>query len=184
MDEIYLAGFVLLIAILVYIYRKRMITPQNLVPVAAEIERIRLGFMSSWDSDRLSAGGPPRRTGVEAPTSAYQAPGSGGGSGTASAGGSIISVPEVEVEYSYRFAERPYTGSGFLLMTDFLGEEPFRLDFQEHGPDFPTLYLPDGQITGEEGIENFLLSIKPRVRILVDSENPHLSTIDDSGQDA
>lgn len=173
----------LFLAALIYIYRKKLIDYNRLIDGVAEIEFIKLEYMSSVGID-LSL----NRSTIN---NLYSTSHSSSENKTVEAypvtstfpkqkkldTNNNLAVPEVLVKYIYHYKDVSYKGEAYLSPMFFLGDLPFYLDFDELGDNFPVLQVPQGNIVGEEAIENFLLSLVSNVDIKIDSENPHLSFV-------
>ena len=162
-----------------------MVNHSKLVAVIAEIDKIKICFMSSSNSDIRPGSGRKNIAGKKQnrlfPLNSlfsdvnkiihYPAK-------TSSTNySSLIGNPEVLVQYSYVYKQLSYKGEKYVLITHFLKDIPYQLNFKQFGPDFPILMMPGQKIVGEENIENFLLHIQSDLVIQVDSENPHLSVL-------
>ena len=171
------------LAALIYIYRKKLIDYNHLVDGLAEIEFIKLEYMSSIGID-LSL----NRTIMNNFHSTNNSSSTNKTIEVSSTTSTLpeqkemqaknnLAVPEVLVKYIYHYKDVLYKGEAYLSPMFFLGDLPFYLDFDELGNDFPVLQVPQGNIVGEEAIENFLLSLRSNLEIQIDSENPRLAFV-------
>ena len=191
--QIFIYLFILLV--LIYIYKRKLINYRKLVPAQAEIDKIKVGYISTSQP----GAGNPRSGGILPRSGQSQDSWSAGSMGMSLSGNSgteiseenvpfrdvtmkrresAIPIPEVLVQYSYQYKGKNYKGEQYILIRYFLRDTPYQLDFNRLGPDFPVLIVPGKTIVGEENIENYLLSYRNEMEIHIDIVNPHLSILE------
>lgn len=87
-----------------------------------------------------------------------------------------VFLPEIRVQYKYYFQGGVYYGSGFMLLADFLSEEPYTLRWnRDH---LPVLEFAGYDFVSEEQIEHLLLQRFPSILVYIDPVEPFHSQID------
>ncbi|EKO76891.1 MULTISPECIES: hypothetical protein [unclassified Leptospira] len=85
-------------------------------------------------------------------------------------------LPEVRVFYKYYFQGGIYYGSGYMLLTDFLGQEEYSIYRNADG--LPVLEMENQVVLSEEQIEHFLMQKYPSIIVYIDPVEPFHSLID------
>ena len=80
-------------------------------------------------------------------------------------------LPEVEVFFKYYFGGGVYKGKGYCLLTDFLSDTDYRIEFNAFLE--PILFIGDKVFVSMEHIESYLLSSIDTVILEIDPVEPY-----------
>lgn len=84
-------------------------------------------------------------------------------------------LPEVKIKYKYYYDGGVYFGTGYVLISDFLGNSEYEIFTGEAG--IPVMITDSGYYVSEEHIENYLLHCSPDLNIYLDPVEPFHSEI-------